>query len=149
MLALCEIVLQYLMMERGRPELGQHPEIRAWYVVRTVPQGGAPDHIRTQWLDMPLPIRYDIHEGPELHIGHNVADHSEASIVEGVSIKPNDALKALRVFGRDEGAAWWEDYFDSYGQGSSGLVFRHDEGQLMSPDLLGRLLPGIEDFDRD
>lgn len=33
-------------------------EIQSWFVVRATPEGTAPDSIREQWKDMPLPVRY-------------------------------------------------------------------------------------------
>ncbi len=138
-------------MNPRSPESRRDPNpITAWFVVRMQPYGSAPGYIKDQWIDVPLPLRYDRPaEGPEPHLGADIT-HSRFEVTEdGVTIETADAVKALKLFGRDEAAQWWEDWAtDMYGRVEGGLIFNSYEGQLVPTDYLQRLLPGIEEFDQ-
>ncbi len=126
----------------------ENPEIRGWFVPRVVPYGGAPEHIKQQWVDVPLPIRYDRSaEAPEEHMGHSVNSVFDITVfADGVSINGIDAVKSLRIFGRDEAADWWEGYFRGM---SPDLAFAVESAdQILPDDYVRRVLPGIEDFDQ-
>lgn len=124
----------------------ENPEIRGWFVPRVTPYGSAPEHIKEQWVDVPLPIRYDRPEAPEVHVGHAVDSVLDITVMaDGVSISAMDALKALRVFDRQEAADWWEKRLSPW----SDLAFAVEaEDQIFPHDFMQRIMPGIEDFDR-
>lgn len=121
-------------------------EIQAWFVIRSVPKGSAPQSIKEQWVDVPVPLRYTPIEAPTATIGHGVFSLADVVIIDdAISVESFDAIKALRLFGRSEAAEYWDDTLGSYGY--PGIAFRGNEGQLMPPDYIAGLLPGIEDFD--
>jgi hypothetical protein len=123
-------------------------EIRGWFVPRVVPYGSAPVSIKRQWVGLPLPIRYDRPiEAPEANFGHSVNNESQINILEdSVTIEVPDALKSLRIFGRDEAANWWQDYIDGR---LARLIFAvENEDQIFPHDFMQRILPGIETFDQ-
>lgn len=134
------------MSELGERE-PQIPKIQYWFVIRDIPAGGAPEDVKQQWVNIPLPCRRPHAEAPEVHFGTEVGRGfgSVRVIEDGVAIEADDAIKALRLFGRESAATWWETY---YGRNGSALVFRAYEGEIIPPDYAERLLPGLEDFDR-
>ena len=121
--------------------------ITAWFVPRVIPYGSAPEAIKEGWLDVPLPLRYDRPvEGADPTIGHSLESMLDVTILEdSASVNSNDAIKALRIFGRDEAAEWWEDYFRG---ASAELAFAvEQEDQILPDGFLRLIMPGIEDFD--
>lgn len=124
------------------------PEIRGWFIPRVIPPGGAPEEIREQWVDIPLPFRYDRPvESPEVHLGHDINDYFDVKILrDAVSVVSVDAFKSLRLFARNDAARWWEDYFNGL---TSDLLFAIEPtDQILPDDYIRRLLPGIELFDQ-
>lgn len=126
--------------------------IFGWFIPRVIPYGGAPESIKQQWLDVPLPFRYQLLEAPELHIGSSVTDPTYLTVYEdGITIAGLDAVKALRIFDRDNAAEWWEANYVTPNLerlGVCDLLFNKKEGEIL-PDRLARMLmPGIETFDQ-
>jgi hypothetical protein len=119
-----------------------------WFRPTTVPIGGAPLEIRQRWIGVPLPVRRPRPvEGPESYVGRDVADRRiERQIPDGVRIDLNDATAALRYFGEDEAAAWWEDLIRRRPL-TTALIFRRREGELMPPRLAHMLHPELQDFE--
>lgn len=126
----------------------ENPEIKGWFIPRVVPYGGAPEEVKQGWVDVPLPIRYNRpFEAPEVHMGHDVNNPLEITVFEdAVSIDGFDAVKALRIFGRDGAADWWEGYFRGRSADLAFAVEREDE--ILPADYVRRVLPGIETFDQ-
>ena len=123
------------------------PEIQGWFVPRVTPEGTAPEAVRRQWVDVPLPLR-SISEKPNVMIGHNVGDITDVQIIAGAAkVLLGDAVKALRIFEQPEAARYWDDFLMSLGYDQS-LGFRPKEGQLYVPSVIQRILPGIETFDQ-
>lgn len=121
--------------------------ITAWFIPRVTPYGGAPEEIKEGWVDVPLPLRYDRPaEGPDPMIGHDVNNILGVTILaNSASVISTDAVKALRIFGRDEAADWWDGYFRG---APADLAFAVEPGDQILPDSFIRLvMPGIETFD--
>jgi hypothetical protein len=127
--------------------MSERQEIKGWFIPRVTPYGGAPEEIKKQWVDVPLPLRYIRSEAPEGFIGETVGDPQQINILaDSVTVEAVDALKALRVFGRTEAADWWDGYIGGRG---ADLGFAVETGdQVLSANYLPRILPGIEDFDQ-
>ena len=125
-------------------------EILYWFRVTQVPAGGAPLAVREQWLGTMLPVRRPRPvEGPESYLGTDVCDRTiMRPIADGVSIEPDDALRALRWFERSDVVAWWSDLLTSRPSISS-LVFRRHEGDLLPARMAYLLDPDLQDFDAD
>lgn len=121
------------------------PEIQGWFVPRTTPYGTAPEHIKEQWVGVPLPLRQlGSDETPRVSIGHDLGNVLGVHITENpANVYGADALKALRIFDRDEAADFW----DAYVYPDDTLTFRHKEGQFYPTAEIQRILPGIELFD--
>jgi hypothetical protein len=119
-----------------------------WFRLRTVPIGGAPGEIRSQWVGIPLPVRRPRPvEGPQAHVGRDVVDRSIVRpIADGVVVEPSDAVAALRFFGRDEAASWWQQHLARRPM-LTGLVFRRHEGEFLPPRLALMLHPELADFE--
>jgi hypothetical protein len=121
-------------------------EIQAWFTIRSVPKGSAPQSIREQWVDVPVPLRYTPIEAPAASIGHGVLSLADVIIIDdAISVESLDAIKALRLFGKQDAAEYWDDTLRSFGY--PGIAFRGNEGQIMPPGYIAGLLPGIEEFD--
>ena len=129
-------------------EAAQRRSILYWFLVTSVPEGGAPDHIRSQWLNVLLPVRRPRPvEGPDPRIGTNVAKrHIKSVIPDGVVVELADAIRALVDSGRDGAAEWWQALYATYPKPPA-LVFRIDEGTLMPASYARRLYPETEDVD--
>jgi hypothetical protein len=126
---------------------GGKGEICYWFLVTSVPAGGAPAAIRSRWVGVPLPVRQPRPiEGPEAHVARNVRDRQVAFIPDGVAVEPGDAVKALRWYGRLEAADWWEAHVRSH-PATVALAFRAGEGQLLPVSLALMRFPELEDFD--
>lgn len=141
------LAYDYGVIQNGSMSVEMH-EIRGWFIPRVIPWGGAPEEIKSQWVNIPLPFRYDRpSEGPEPHLGHDIQEWSDITFLENaVSIRGIDAVKSLRIFERYEAADWWDGYFMGC---YSDLAFAIEpEDQLLPHDYLRRILPGLEDFDR-
>lgn len=124
---------------------GDLPEIQGWFVPREVPYGAAPEEIREQWVDVPLPLRQiSSDEMPNITIGHDLGDMTSVHIREGVDVYAFDAFKALRLFGRTRGAEFWESMITP----EQGLIFGVEEGQIYPTPVMQKILPGIELFDQ-
>jgi hypothetical protein len=123
------------------------PGIVYWFRPTTVPVGGAPLHIRQRWIGVPLPVRRPRPvEGPESYVGRDVADRRiERQISDGVRVALDDAIAALRYFGEEDAADWWEDLIRRRPM-TTALVFRRGEGELMPPRLAHLLHPELQDF---
>ena len=104
-----------------------------WFLVTSMPAGGAPENIRKDWEGVVLPVRRPRPvEGPEPHFGRHVATRQPTFISDGVAVATSDALRALRLFGRREAAAWWEEFLATR-PATTALVFRTWEGRLLPP----------------
>ena len=118
--------------------------IPAWFVPRVVPYGTAPEYIKEQWVDVPLPVRsLGDTESPNITFGHDLGSIFSVVVREGVTVNAGDAIKALRLFDREEAADFWADYLHP----SQELNFGVDEGQVYPASDIQRILPGIELFD--
>ena len=119
-----------------------------WFRVARVPVGGAPLAVRERWIDVVLPVRRPRPiEGPEQHVGHDVVDRRIVRRVpDGVPVEPKDALTALRFFGEDDAARWWEDLLRQRPL-TTALVFRRAEGELLPPSVARLLHPELEDLE--
>ena len=116
-----------------------------WFLVTSVPEGGAPEDIRSQWLNVLLPVRRPRPiEGPDPRIGTNVAKrHLRTVIPDGVVVELADAIRALVASGRDGAAAWWRALYATQPKPPA-LVFRIHEGTLMPASYAERLYPETE-----
>jgi hypothetical protein len=125
-------------------------EILYWFRVTRVPDGGAPLHVREQWIGTMLPVRRARPiEGPESYVGRDVRDRRVKHVIaDGVSVEPEDALRALRWFDRSYVAAWWADLLAARPRTSS-FVFRRDEGDLLPARMAYMLEPSLQNFDAD
>ena len=121
------------------------PSIQAWFVNRQVPFGDAPEHIKEQWVGIPLPLRQmRPSEAPDVHIGHGLRSMADVHIInDGMAVYTFDAVKALTLFGRDEAAEFWGRMLHP----NQTLLFDGSEGQLYPTPVIQRILPGIELFD--
>jgi hypothetical protein len=122
-------------------------EIAYWFRPATTPVGGAPLPVREAWIGVPLPVRHPRPvEGPEPHVGRDVADRTLRRVIpDGVVVPLVDALAALRFFGRDDAASWWQALLVE--RPTMQLVFRRHEGELLPPRLALMLHPELEDFE--
>jgi hypothetical protein len=119
-----------------------------WFLVTSVPEGGAPIEIRRQWVDLALPVRRPRPvEGPQPYRGRDVIDRRiRRTISDGVPVELADALALLRMFGREEAAAWWDELLAA-DRAPTALVFRAWEGRVV-PDRYARMLyPELDGFD--
>ena len=119
-----------------------------WFVVTGTPQGGAPVEVRAQWDGVALPVREPRPmEGPTpfrgREIGNLLVRHQ---IDDGVPVHGDDAVQALRLFGRTAASTWWRECLDSNAM-SDRLVFRSYEGRMIPPGRAVALFPELEDFD--
>ena len=123
-------------------------EVIYWFRPRTIPAGSAPAAVREQWIGVPLPVRRPRPaEGPEGYLGLDVVDRRIVHpIADGVAVDAADAIAALRFFGRDEAASWWEEMLVRR-PATESFVFRRHEGDLLPPTLALMLHPELEDFD--
>lgn len=118
-----------------------------WFLVMSTPDGGAPEAIREDWVGVVLPVRRPRPaEGPEPHVGRHVATRQTSLIADGVAVATRDAVRSLRLFGRGEAAAWWEDYFVTR-PATTALVFRTWEGRLLPPSYVALRFPELESFE--
>lgn len=124
------------------------PPIQAWFVPREVPFGDAPDHIKEQWVDVPLPLRQmGVDEAPKTQITHGLNSMLDVHIIdEAMEVYAFDAIKALALFDRHDAATFWGDMFMFYPNRT--LIFRGGEGQVYPTPVIQRILPGIELFDQ-
>lgn len=120
--------------------------IQAWFVPREVPFGSAPDHIREQWVDVPLPLRQmRADRKPKTQIGHGLNSVLDVHIIdEAMEVYAFDAIKALTLFDRHDAATFWGRAVSP----NRTLIFRGGEGQVYSTPVLQQILPGIELFDQ-
>lgn len=119
--------------------------IQGWFVPRQVPDGAAPEQIREQWVDLPMPLRQiSPDETPNITIGHDLGDMLSIHVREGVDVYAFDAVKALRLFGKTSAAEFWESVLYP----DQGLIFGAEEGQIYPTPIIQRILPGIEFFDQ-
>ena len=118
--------------------------IPAWFVPRILPYGTTPEHIKEQWIDVPLPVR-DLGgvESPELTIGHDFGNMLSIIVREGIGVNAGDAMKSLRIFGRGKAADFWSQYLSDKDEMNFGI----DEGRIYPTAAIQRILPGIEFFD--
>ncbi|MFI5041387.1 MAG: hypothetical protein ACHQNA_05990 [Acidimicrobiales bacterium] len=133
-----------------KAECPQQPPVGGilyWFQVMAVPEGGAPEVIRRQWVGVPLPVRRPRPmEGPDPKIGRDVLEQDRRKLItDGVVVEFTDALDALRLFGREEAAAWWEGWLQSR-RTTGALVFRVWEGRLLPTRFAGRLFPELDEF---
>jgi hypothetical protein len=136
------------MAEGGNAVRHAHAgEIVYWFLVTSTPIGGAPEHIRGQWVGVPLPVRRPRPvEGPEPHVARNIRDRRVSVIPDGVAVAGPDALRALELFDRPEAAAWWSAHLAT-SPSTSALAFRTSEGRLMPPSFAVRRFPELDAFD--
>jgi len=132
------------MHEQNEAERRIRP-IQYWFVIRTIPEGGAPLEIKKQWVDIPLPCRQPFVEGNKEHVVYDVTDPELVKLVkDGVAVEAYDALAALMLFDRADAASWWNNYLEGMNET---LVFQASEGQLLSTHDAERILPGLSRFD--
>jgi len=119
-----------------------------WFRIARVPVGGAPLAIRERWLGVVLPVRRPRPiEGPEHHLGRDVVDRRIVrAVADGVPVEPDDAMTALRFFGQEDAARWWEDLLHQRPL-TSALLFRRAEGDLLPPSLAHLLHPELDDLE--
>lgn len=124
-------------------------DILYWFRVTTTPEGGAPREVRDAWIGVPLPVRHALPvEAPASFIGRDVADRSIVRhVADGVAVDRDDAVAALRLFGRDEAAAWWSEQFVRHPL-TAALGFRRHEGELLPIRVAMMLHPELADFTR-
>ena len=122
-------------------------EIVYWFRPATTPVGGAPLPVREAWIGIPLPVRRPRPvEGPEPHVGRDVAERSRWRVIpDGVVVALADAVAALRFFGRNDAASWWQALLVE--RPTMHIVFRRHEGELLPPRLALMLHPELEDFE--
>lgn len=114
---------------------------------RVVPAGTAPEHIKKQWVDVPLPLRQQSVEKPEIHLTHDFASTERVRVIrDGRAIFVIDAIKSLKIFDRVEAAQFWQQAQEIFYPDNT-LVFRGYEGVSYPTSVLQRILPGIEFFD--
>lgn len=120
-----------------------------WFLVTSTPVGGAPREVREDWVGVPLPVRRPRPiEGPEPHVAINVRDREVTYISDGVAVAPHDAVRVLRLFGRDAAARWWESYLEAR-PATVALAFRTFEGRLLPPSYVRMRFPELDEFVRD
>lgn len=116
-----------------------------WFEVTSVPEGGAPDEVRAEWVGVPLPVRRPRPvEGPNPKVGRDVMDLRQRNMIaDGVIVELNDAVAALRIFGRHDAADWW-DRWSRRRAPTPGLVFRTWEGRLLPAGYVERRFPELD-----
>jgi hypothetical protein len=125
---------------------GDREPIVYWFLVTSTPAGGAPKEVRDAWVGTLLPVRRPRPvEGPEAHVARDVRDRQVKLIADGVAVAPDDALRALRLFGRDGAVEWWESYFVQR-TSTVALAFRTHEGRLLPPSYALMRFPELADF---
>lgn len=128
-------------------------DIKSWFVIREIPFGAAPVHIKDQWLHIPLPLRYDrVPEAADPCLASNIRMKGEPGgiyvVSDAIHVRTLDAIRSLILFEQFEAAEFWNDWsLGTYGDYHT-LTFRRHEGELIPPSLLRMLLPGIENFDQ-
>lgn len=125
-----------------RKEVYDQRPIRQWFVIEKIPAGGAPEHIKQQWIGVALPLRYERNmDGPEPRVAEEIGTYELVEIEDGVTIWRSDALQALRLFNRNEAAGWWSL------EGPSALIFNASEGRILSTEHAESEIPQIVGFD--
>ena len=118
-----------------------------WFLVTTTPAGGAPLHVRDGWVGVPLPVRHPRPmESPEPHVARDINNREIRFIDDGVAVDPHDAIRALRLFGRDDAADWWKAHLELR-PATTALAFRTHEGRLLPASYASMRFPELEDFD--
>jgi hypothetical protein len=122
-------------------------EVQYWFEVTAVPEGGAPAEVRADWVGVVLPVRRPRPmEGPDAKVGRDVLDHTRRNVIpDGVVVEFADALELLRLFGREEAAAWWEGWSRARAR-TAPLVFRAWEGRLLPTGYVERRYPEVAGF---
>lgn len=142
------------MTERYSGE--EKPEIALWFIPNRVPNGGAPDQIREQWVDVPLPVRSNHLLDPSdevggYGVGMNIKDPREIVVRtprESVIVEAGDAFKSLRIAGRTMAADWWEEWFNErHLLMGKELGFHVSEGQIFTPAEVEAEHPHVNRFD--
>jgi hypothetical protein len=138
---------------------GEEPEpIVQWFIPTQTPEGGAPEEVREQWIGVALPVREsNAPVAEEKHvrgylIGANVVRPGDIHVnnpEDMVAIELEDAIKALRLAGREGASGWWEDWReikpDFFG---TTLMFMTRDGDLVSPAEVEDISPGATNFDQ-
>ena len=115
--------------------------IKSWFWVKSTPEGEAPLNIRNQWIDVPLPLRYDRPiEAPDPISGRQILTKRELYYSDGVEINRLDAVRILEVLEVEEAAAYWADH------ASRLLVFDMQCGLLVPSRFMWQRFPILEDF---
>ncbi len=95
------------------------------FEITTIPEGGAPEDVRSDWFGAKLPFRtYGLQERP--HVLYDEITNTYKENFEQIAIFGLDAVVALRKLDRNYAADWWVQ--NGYAFGS--LVFRGSEGNL-------------------
>ena len=121
---------------------GDREPIVYWFLVTSTPAGGAPEEVRAAWVGVLLPVRRPRPvEGPETHVARDVRDRQVRVISDGVAVAPDDAVRALRLFGREDAAQWWASYLVDR-PSTIALAFRTLEGRLLPSSYALMRFPG-------
>jgi hypothetical protein len=128
--------------------MAKRREILYWFRITQVPRGGAPVEVRAQWVDVALPVRDPRpREGPLPLIGRDIMNRDRRELIgDAVPVRVDDALAALRLFGRDEARGWWQGFAVSHRR-THKLAFRRDEGELMPVSYALAVMPELAAFE--
>lgn len=130
-------------------------QISLWFIPDIIPEGGAPEKIKQQWVGVPLPVRKKNIVSEDVVgdyvVGANILDPTDVKLNEPmalVCVETLDAIKALRLADRRDAAEWWEYWFDnrSFVFGTT-LMFQASEGRLLTPTEVEEELPGTNRFE--
>lgn len=132
-------------MARERYEVAPIPPIESWFIAQQLPDGEAPVFIRQQWINVPLPLRYERPiEAPDPKSTGQIFSREIVVLKDAVVINTDDAIKALLLFGKAEAATWWDELRR---RGLSNLIFDLQCGDWISNDFACRKFPQVKDFD--
>lgn len=113
---------EYLIEE----EIGR---VVANFTLTQVPEGGAPDDIKAQWLGVPLPVRdkaLEAASGKQIYF--DLITQRMIENTDSIPVQAFDAIVALRLASRVQAAQFWESNVPLLSE----LVFRGYEGDLIS-----------------
>lgn len=100
----------------------------AHFTLTRVPEGGAPEDIKEEWLGVPLPVRSKALEaasGTQVYFDRLTGDLVENP--DAIPVQAFDAIVALRTADRTHAARYWASVAPIFSE----LVFRGHEGDLV------------------